>query len=427
MRFIERGRLWRQWCWPLQVFLCLGLCPLLCLGVACNAGLSALPAAEGENPELPDNPDNPGNPGLPYFPPAPVFEFYGDIAPNLLVSRGKPAFSSVGGSQPSRINDGNYRWDGGGSWTNNGQAAWIAIRVGEGPRRVLVEWSSGANYSYTDTGSGAPAAYSLEVSSDSTHGGDGHWEERVNISDNRVRTRTHLLEFEGMSWVRMRLHSGARANLDEIDVYDATHAVELNGNFDSWFFLGDSITAHAFDRSKAHGSFAENVSRRWPQFFPMMVNGGVGGDRTQHALARLDNALEQHPAIQFWAVCLGSNNVGSGNDGYGLAQFRSELLEITRRIQAAGRIPVLPSIPFIGRWDEQRQACQPTRPDVPKFNRAIEEIMEETGALPGPNLYAYFAANCRQLPDGLHPNAEGYTAMNRLWAEAAASIYGAQQ
>jgi len=314
----------------------------------------------------------------------------------------------VSGGQAGFINNGVYRWQ---VWQGN----WAAIHIGAGPSHILLEWSSGPNYNYTDT-AGVPREYFLEVSSNATD-----WEERAHVTGNQVRTRTHLLNFGGMSWVRMRMPAGATASLDEIDVYDAS-----GGSYDSWFFLGDSITAHAFDRSEAHGSFAEFVHERWPRFFPAMVDGGVGSDKTQHGLARLDSALAEHTAIQFWAVCLGTNNVGSNNDGYGLDTFRRELSAIVRRIQGdGGRIAVIPQIPFIGRWNKDAQRCEVTRPDTPKFNKVIDEVIAEEGALPGPDLYSYFATHCEQLPDGLHPNAEGYQAMNRLWAEAMAPIYNA--
>jgi len=410
---------------------------ILCSCVACNGSLtecwntpveagvlgdSSLAADSGltclAEPEKPG--PSPLPPSPPGFPPPPYFEFNGTIAPNPLISRGKPAFSSTG--QASAVNNGNYRWDGG-TWTG-WQGAWVAIQLGAGPSRILFQWSAGANYNYTDTAN-VPSAYRIEVSSNSTNGADGNWVEAVTVTGNAVRTRTHLVQdFEGMSWVRMHILSGG-ANLDEIDVYDASL-----GSFDSWFFLGDSITAHAFDRSKAHGSFAELVHERWPNFFPVVVNGGVGTEKTGNGLNRLDSALAEHRAIQFWAVCFGSNDVGDGNNGWGLDTFRQNLLRIVERIQAAGRIPVIPQIPFI--WDanqsedqREQEGCRLRRPDLPKFNKVIDEIIEQTGALPGPDLYTYFSMHCEQFPrnDGLHPSAEGYQAMNRLWAEAMATIY----
>jgi lysophospholipase L1-like esterase len=303
------------------------------------------------------------------------------------------------------------------------------------PGRVLLQWSSGYNRNYLEpnpaaSNNGYPTAYSIEVSSSSEGGG---WTQLVKVDNNKVRTRTHLLEFaEGIAWVRMSVPARVCAALDEIDVYDATHLLQVDGKsflFDSWFFLGDSISADAFDRSEAHGSFADNVkTRTGGEFFPVLVNGGVGGDTTQKALARLDSALEEQPNIRFWAIGLGTNNMGKGNDGFGLEGFHKGLLQIVERIQAAGRTPVVANIPF-----NQKQGsatCELARPDTPKFNAEIQKVIDATGALQGPDLYTYFKENCRQLNDlanlnqeHIHPNAEGYKAMNALWAKAVAELY----
>jgi lysophospholipase L1-like esterase len=400
--------------------------------MACNGGLSALPdvppgAADGSglsgspysgNPGLPGGP-TPGGPKPPYVPPPPDFQFEGQVSPIPLISRFKPTYSSFGNQLLSRLTNGLYRWD---IWQSNGQAGWISIHVGHGestlPSRVLLEWSSGANYSYTDAAN-IPRQYRIEVSST---GEEGSWEEQVNVSDNSVRTRTHVLELqEGIAWVRMHLPSGT-IQLDEIDIHDLSNA---GNHFDSWFFLGDSNGAHAFDRSTAHGSFAEMVHAQGRGFFPAMVNGGVGGNKTSDALDRLESALNEHPAIQFWAVSLGTNNVG-GINSQEFARFRREMLEIIRLIQEVhGRVAFIANIPFIG---TAGATCQPGpyRQGIHEYNRIIKELIEETNALPGPDLYAYFERNCEQLAviDGLHFTAEGHRAVNALWAHAVAPIYG---
>jgi len=441
-------------------------CLFVCGCLSCNAQLSALPAAPGspEDPVLPCSlclpedtsfpcnlclPDDVQPPGdisppcnsdtsKPYVPPPANFTFEKEVFPHPLISRGKPAYSytnllDANRSRILQINDGLYRWDGE-SWTNNSRESWVAIQVGESAgepspitpaplTRLLFEWNSGANYSYTDMGSGAPTRYTLEVSANSTDGKGGDWVELVNVSGNQVRTRTHLLEHgAGILWVRMRVFS-ERVLLDEIDIYDVSHS---ENSFDSWFFLGDSNTAHAMDRSKAHGSFAKLIENQTEgRFSPLVVNGGVGGDNTANALARLDSALEQHPHIRFWAIALGTNNVG-GIHGQELANFRRDMLEIITRIYNAGRIPVLANIPFIG---TPGAPCEPNihRQGIHEYNRMIAELIEQSPALPGPNFYDYFEANRHELlNDGLHFTAEGYQSINRLWAEAVKPIYRAQ-
>ena len=53
----------------------------------------------------------------------------------------------------------------------------------------------------------------------------------------------------------------------------------------------------------------------------------------------------------------------------------------------------------------------------------IAELTAQNDLLPGPDLYAWFAAHPEQLRDGIHPTDAGILAINRLWAEAVARAY----
>ena len=472
MRTLKQG-LWRHMYFPLCVLLCLsmacpcrdcdgpGVCdnPEDCKPPECDKPEGCEPPEcddpdgceppecddpDGCEPPECDDPDGCETPGL-------------KMAPNLLISRHKPTASSVNAFLASLVNNGIYRLNegegGNAAWTTyaNGsnQEGWVAIHVGDGmeqlPSRVLLNWHASGNPNYNNIQFGAPTEYSIEVSSNSTNGSDGSWTSMVDVSNNQVRTRTHLLEFaQGIAWVRMHIplsgqtHLTWGAQLTEIDVYDATHLLETEGRaflYDSWFFLGDSITAAAFNQTTAHGSFANNVkAQTQEQFFPVVVNGGIAHDTTRLVLARLDSALAEHPNIRFWAIGLGTNNIQTGSQQE-QDNFYVEMLEIVRRIQQAGRIPVVANIPFNdvrqAPEDFHNETCTLARPATPAFNQVVERVIEETGALRGPDLYAYFEANCKQLGsaaepmDGLHPGAEGYTQMNALWAQAVADIYKA--
>ena len=446
---------------------------LLCMSFACPDGKCAKPEECGVEPvcDKPEGCETPppecDKPGGCVTPP-PVCDkpegcdcdkpgscpppIPGSIAPNLLISRGKQTRSSVNSYLSDLVTDGRYRLSAGEegniAWSTydgvgqTNQAGWVAVYVGQNmtslPNRVLLKWHSGIE-DYTNIGFGSPTAYSIEVSADPA-GADGTWTELVNVSDNKVRTRTHLLKHAaGIAWVRMQIPLSGQAHLQwgaqisQIDVYDATHLLEEKGKallYDSWFFLGDSITAAAFNQATAHGSFADNVKEQTKgQFFPVHVNGGVAYDNTQRILDRLDSALEEHPNIRFWAIGIGTNNVGGGGNGYGLEDFRNQLSQIIERIQAAGRIPVVANIPFNQRQDSPT-ACALARLDTPKFNEAVQTVIEKTGARQGPDLYKHFAEKCEQLSDPanqnqehIHPTATGYKAINQLWADAMAYIY----
>ncbi|MGK3999932.1 GDSL-type esterase/lipase family protein [Sorangium sp. So ce1024] len=346
------------------------------------------------------------------------------ITPNPLISRGKPASVSTGGV--AAINDGKYR--SAGTWIAGkptaAAPAWAAIKVGSGYERLLLSWTASYNYNYTDVQYGAPGAYRVETSSDSTDGGDGTWKTVAEVTDNTVRTRAHSFDFSGQSWVRFVVTAAPATSdetgvqIDEIDVHDIS-----NGAEDTWFFLGDSITAFAYDRDTpaTQPSFAENIHAAHEAHFPAMINGGIGGELTRandgrpSALDRIDDVLEMNPDFHFFAIGYGTNDSWDQTDP---TTFKANLQELIDRIQDAGRVPVLARIPFSP--DGHHEAL-----DV--FNQAIDELTQENGLLPGPDLHAYFEEHPEQLDDQVHPGPAGRVAMNRLWADAVDVLYTGQQ
>src|SRR5262245_55976306 len=127
--------------------------------------------------------------------------------PNPLISRGKPVFSSP--PNGAVVVDGLYHNGGWSAGTPTTAApAWVAIKLGAGPSRVLVSWDDGGTYNYEDSPrvpvNGFPADYRFEVSADSTNGSDGTWTVAgTQVKGNIVRTRAHSLDFAGKSWVKM--------------------------------------------------------------------------------------------------------------------------------------------------------------------------------------------------------------------------------
>ncbi|WP_438015749.1 GDSL-type esterase/lipase family protein [Sorangium sp. So ce315] len=345
------------------------------------------------------------------------------ITPNPLISRGKPAFASSGTA--SVLNDGKYR--SAGTWIagkpTTAAPAWAAIQVGAGYERLLLSWTASYNYNYTDVQYGAPGAYRVETSSDSTNGSDGTWKAVAVVTDNPVRTRAHSFDFSGQSWVRLVVTAAPATTdetgvqIDEIDVHDIS-----NGAEDTWFFLGDSITAFAYDRDTpaTQPSFAENIHAAHEAHFPAMINGGIGGELTRandtrpSALDRIDDVLEMNPDFHFFAIGYGTNDSW---DQTNPTTFKANLQELIDRIQEAGRVPVLARIPFSP--DGHHDA-------LGVFNQAIDELTQANGLLPGPDLYAYFEEHPEQLDDEVHPGPAGRVAMNRLWADAVDVLYTGQ-
>jgi hypothetical protein len=61
------------------------------------------------------------------------------------------------------------------------------------------------------------------------------------------------------------------------------------------------------------------------------------------------------------------------------------------------------------------------------FETAIDNLVTQNKLIPGPDLYTYFLANTSQhISDGIHPDAAGAAAIQKLWADKMASQYTPQ-
>jgi len=341
--------------------------------------------------------------------------------PNPIVSRGAEVFSMP--ANGAAVVNGAYH---NGGWTagkpTEAAPAWVAIKLAAGPTRILVSWDDGGTYDYKDPATttvyGLPADYHLEVSSDSTNGADGTWTAAgAPVTGNQVRTRAHAIDFAGKTWIKLVItaaplnESGNGVQIGEIDVHDIS-ATGTGLPEDTWFFMGDSITAFAYARTSAQApSFATLVNTAAPAYLPAMINGGIGGENTGGALARLDEALATNPDYHFFAITYGTNDGWSNSN---TATFRGNLQAMIDKIRAAGRVPVLSRVPF---------SPDGNHASLPMFNAVIDDLTS-TNELPvGPDFYAYFMAHPDQLTDMVHPNDMGQAAMNRLWAEAMRVVY----
>ncbi len=339
---------------------------------------------------------------------APRDSWGGPLHPAPLVSRGRRVAASRPGAEV--LVDGEYR---GRAWSGGHPApdrpAWVAIRVGRGPARLLVSWTSSHNHDYRDLFYGVPVDYRIDTSADSTDGADGTWRTAVAVKGNAVRSRAHAVDFAGQTWVRLTVTALAPQVdewglfLDEIDVHDLSR-----GGDDVWVFLSDSFGAAVFDRSPSHRpSFADAVAEAHPGYTPAMIDAGLCRARTREALAKIDDILALNPDARVFAIVLGSND--GDPDG-----FARDLDALVGRIEAAGRIAIVARIPFQTRYGEDYVA--------PK-NARVDEIVARRGLLAGPDLYGWFKARPARLVDGLHADDRGAVDVSRLWAEAVAPLY----
>ena len=249
----------------------------------------------------------------------------GVLPPNPLVSRSKRVvgWSSLQFPQLPNVNDGDYSTAWGAGRPTPDQPAWVAIDVGAGPRRLLVNWSARGSYNYEETDYGSPGAYRIETSGDSTDGVNGTWRTVADVPHVSTHGQAHSFDFDGQRWVKLVVtgtpaQSPNGVQISEMDVHDVSAGME-----DSWFFVGDSITALAFNRTPAHQpSFAAWVNQRSGDYFPAMIDGGNGGDKSDEGAARIDEWLVGNPDVHFWAIAFGTNDAaGNASD---TTRFRAQ-------------------------------------------------------------------------------------------------------
>jgi len=167
--------------------------------------------------------------------------------------------------------------------------------------------------------------------------------------------------------------------------------------------FGDSLTA-GFGVAPAE-SYPGQLERRLATagYRYRVVNAGVSGDTTAGALRRVDWALRAHPDVAI--VVLGANDGLRGQD---LRGTRGNLEEIVARFQAAGTRVLLGGMRLPPNYG---------RAYADDFRRMYESVARERRAALIPFFLDGVAADPRlNLPDGIHPTAEGYRLIvERLW------------
>ena len=160
-------------------------------------------------------------------------------------------------------------------------------------------------------------------------------------------------------------------------------------------FAGDSLVADG----------------EWSEFYSDVHNRGIGGDRTDNVLDRLDEILESHP--QKLVFLMGSNDLSAGVPVVQiLRNYRAILNQVVQqspdtRIFVSALWPVNPSFtvpPFYSNQDVQA-VNQPLRQLVGEFpNARFFDLHDLLADDQGELKRAYTG-------DGLHLNLQGYLAI----------------
>ena len=332
-----------------------------------------------------------------------------------LLSRDATAICSAndtGPNEPGALVDGKFGdW---GFWqiAANAMPGSCAIHLKTKASKVLFAWYSDYSFDYIDPTSMAPLDYDIAVSGDSMDGSDGTWRTVAQVRGNEARAREHVFDVSGMSWIRMTVLAGQPAasqpfvRIDEIEVFNAA-----NLGTNTFFFSGDSITGMAYNRYPENTpSFADDMQTCAPGRYPLMIDGGFGGQTLDGAVAGVASWQAMLPDMHYWLLGWGSNDALNGESP---ETFRANLQTVVTAILQRGDVPILAHIPYTTYHD-----LPGLDTEVQRLNQVIDEVTAANHLIPGPDLYTLVRDHPNYLlEDGLHPTGPGAVAINAAWLQ----------
>jgi lysophospholipase L1-like esterase len=354
-----------------------------------------------------------------------------------LISRGVPIVASSALYHASSAIDSDYNTE----WRSNGAPVTLALDLSSVPaaqrQNIWLVWYNDGTYAYNHALINQPGynnAGSYTIEANAAPGGGAApttgWVPLTGLSGNVLHSYSHYLNFAGYNWIRgnFTASDGSVLNADiaiNLDVYSANDGVT-----DGWFFNGDSITANCMRHNRVLAEDQNNPGKQititTPSFgvqvnaivgnnTPVQENGGIPGFTSGNMTAFLAGWL-QHIPSKYVTINLGTNDaVNSGN----AATFYANMQQLVQTVIAAGKIPVVPTIPY---------STDPKRiVNIPALNDQIRALyLAYPMIVPGPDLWSYFVNNPQYISsDHVHPNAQGCVAYRTLWSQYAAStMYG---
>lgn len=350
-----------------------------------------------------------------------------------VISRKVPAYAVAGLYPAGNGNSGTYG-PGSASYTGTPPTSLIydLSRITSAHRRrVLVAWYNDETVWYAAAIRAPyynePRDYTIDASAapggvPPPGDGDPGWTNLVRVTGNVYNGRQHVVDMHGANWIRMRVTAvnGSPGNMAasfNLDVQDASA-----GTGDTWLFLGDSITQDGMGHYEPE-NFMQQVNAAKPPFFPSQLNGGLGGWDSRSVLAidpstnrqYLTEFLDAFPG-HFVSLAYGTNDANGNLDG---AVYRANLETMVKAVLAAGKVPVVPLIPW---------GCRPSiQAGGPRLNQQVQALWAaHPEIVHGPDFWSYFQAHPELMaPDCIHPTLpQGMAAYRRLTAETMlAAVY----
>ena len=326
--------------------------------------------------------------------------------PMPLISRNVPAFSSGNehsGVGPEKSNDDRPDL----TWVPDKLPGWLAYDLSGVPedkrQQVLIAWYAAHQADYiVDVNSNAgatPIDYTIEINAAPGGGmppADG-WKQVASETGNPRSTRQYVVDLNGGNWVRMTVSKATNPTCAfDLDVHSAP-----DGSSDSWLFMGDSITHTSLINQ--NDDIPKQVNALDPARWPSIAPAAIGGTNTNTALEAIDETMKYFPG-KFVVLAYGTNNHP--------AEFTMEPL--LQKVLAAGKIPVIPHIPWADSDTAQREFTA--------MNAMIDDLYEKYPQIVrGPDFWEIFKDRLDLIPTGdVHPTGPGQIELRKQWAAAMA-------
>ena len=366
-------------------------------------------------------------------------------APLQLISTNLPAYTNdLNAYDPTLADDSDYGtiWDSVDTPSST-RPIWLALDLSTVPtvqrQQVILAWfnDSGDYLPYSNSVFyNLPSTYTIDANTaaggTSVPPGSG-WVTLLSVTGNKTNAREHSLTLTGYNWVRMTItatkgSSGNTSAAFNLDIYNASA-----GNVDNWLFLGDSITQEGMTQgniaggSWTGGDYAQLVHAAAPTYYPLQIDGGMGGwtsDTGAQNITALMNGFTGH----FVGLAFGTNDA---NEPYLLSTsqiqtFYANMLTMIDAVQAAGRIAIVPYVPWGCNGDLGQNAQA--------LNNYVNAHLatDRPDAVRGPDLWTPFSQNHSWISsDCIHPTysapsgqLNGFEHYQRVWEQwALATVY----
>jgi hypothetical protein len=349
-----------------------------------------------------------------------------------MIGRGLTTYTSSGTG--SSAVDSSYSTN----WQPTGDPAYIAIDVSgvvgtltadsSGFKSMVLTWYT-QDLAYQpdllSSGNGdIPSNYTIDVNSAAGGSLPGSgWVTVITVTGSLVHSRSHIVNMAGQNWIRLSItqqaDGGTGASTLNVDLWDASRSTNSAHNAVNagWFNIGDSITARTMMQdtvgqggpSYTSPNALVNAINGWT---PLQESGGMSGWKASDFTGQINRYMTYFPG-RWVTMTLGTNEaIGSVS----AATYGANMSTLLKAIVAAGKIPVVTTIPY-GTYSGST--------NIAGLNsQLVTTLAGFPTAVNGPDLYTLFQNGTIALdPDGIHPsNPAGCETMRGVWATFMAAV-----